>query len=62
MEKVKVTVEALYVSPHRNEFGWFVCSALVNGCRMEMRYDYKPKNARARQDLIARYRKEVCPV
>lgn len=54
---MKETVENLIVNAHKNSDGVYYASALINGELVEEKFSYKPKNSRARQNLVAKYRK-----
>lgn len=48
-------VEDLYITKTRNEWGWFIGSALIDGTYMSIRYDWRPNRKKVKEDLIQYY-------
>ena len=48
---MKIKVGALNIKP-RNIWGWYVVSGMVEGYRIETRFDHRPTYSQAREALI----------
>lgn len=53
---MKIKVGALNIQP-RNLFGWYVVSAMIDGYRIEVKFDCRPTYSQAREALIAKAKK-----
>ena len=53
---MKIKVGALNIQP-RNLYGWYVVSGMIDGYRIEAKFDCRPTYSQAREALIAKAKK-----